>query len=200
MMVGMAVTVLHEHPLGLTWTVEEPMERSSHALAAGGRVWLVDPVDDGIALERAASHGEFAGVLQLLDRHGRDCAAVAARLGIPHLINPVEVRGAPFEAIAVVGARKWQETALWWEEPQALVVSEAIGTSKHFTGGHDAGVHMLLRMTPPKKKLGGFAPQHLLVGHGAPIHGAAAASALDGALHRSRRNIPRAVVGAFRNG
>jgi hypothetical protein len=32
-----------EHELGLSWVVEEPLERASHALVAdGGRVWLID--------------------------------------------------------------------------------------------------------------------------------------------------------------
>ena len=29
---------------GFSWLVEEPMTRTSHVLAADGRVWLVDPV------------------------------------------------------------------------------------------------------------------------------------------------------------
>jgi hypothetical protein len=45
-------------------------------------VWLVDPVDVPEAIERARSLGEPAAVLQLLDRHGRGCAAVAERLGV----------------------------------------------------------------------------------------------------------------------
>ena len=49
----MAPTVIvHEHGLGLSWVADEPMERASHAIAADGRVWLVDVVDDAAALER----------------------------------------------------------------------------------------------------------------------------------------------------
>lgn len=196
----MTVTVLHEHPLGLTWTVEERMQRSAHALAVDGQVWLVDPVDDPVALERAAMLGEFTGVLQLLERHGRDCAQLADRYGVPHLINPLEIEDAPFQAIRVIDGRKWQETALWWAQRRALVVSEAIGTAKHYTGGHKAGVHIGLRFKPPRKQLGSFEPEHLLVGHGPPLHGAGAAAELQGALDRSRRNLPRTIVGAFTNG
>ena len=48
----MAETRLDDRlPSALTWTVDEAMERSSHALAEGGRVWLVDPVADSRALE-----------------------------------------------------------------------------------------------------------------------------------------------------
>ena len=192
--------VLHEHPLGLTWTIEESMGRSSHALNDDGRIWLIDPVDNNVAVGRIENMGDVVGVIQLLDRHRRDCAALAERFDVPLHVNPEEIVDSPFDVVQVVGARKWREQALWWEDRQALVVSEAIGTGKMFTGGHDAGVHLFLRMKPPKKKLGEFEPEHLLVGHGPPIHGARAAAALQGALERSRRNTPRALYGAFRNG
>ncbi len=38
---------------GFSWIVAEPMTRTSHALAAEGKVWLVDPVDWPKAIERA---------------------------------------------------------------------------------------------------------------------------------------------------
>ena len=192
--------VLHEHPLGLTWTIEESMGRSSHALRDGNDIWLVDPVDNRVGIGRAEAMGNVVGVIQLLDRHQRDCEALAGRFGVPLSVNDNSIADSPFEVISVVNGRKWKETALWWEDKQALIVPEAIGTGKMFTGGHDAGVHLMLRFIPPKKKLGGFEPEHLLVGHGPPIHGARAAAALQGALERSRRNLPRAFVGAFRNG
>ena len=72
------------------------MTRTSHALAAAGKVWLVDPVDWPDAIDRATSLGEPAGVLQLLDRHNRDSAAIAERLGVPHLTAPRELPGTPF--------------------------------------------------------------------------------------------------------
>jgi hypothetical protein len=34
------------HELGLSWVLDEALERTSHALVDGGRVWLVDPVGD----------------------------------------------------------------------------------------------------------------------------------------------------------
>jgi hypothetical protein len=196
----MANAVLHEHPLGFTWTIEESMARSSHALNDDGRIWLVEPVDNNVAIERAQTLGDVVGVIQLLDRHNRDCAVLADRFDVPHHMTADSIDDSPFEVVPLVGARKWKETALWWEDKQALIVSEALGTSKMFTGGHDAGVHLFLRMKPPRKKLGDFQPEHLLVGHGPPIHGAQAAAALQGALERSRWNMPRTIVGAFRNG
>jgi hypothetical protein len=77
------------------------MTRTSHALAADGRVWLVDPVDWPDAIERARTLGEPSGVLQLLDRHNRDCARLAQQLGVPHLVAPGEIPQSPFECIPV---------------------------------------------------------------------------------------------------
>jgi hypothetical protein len=52
---------------------------------------------------RACALGEPAGVLQLLDRHGRDCERVADRLGVPrHAVPDVGPAGAPFEVIPVL--------------------------------------------------------------------------------------------------
>ncbi|HEV2076205.1 MAG TPA: hypothetical protein VGR10_08185, partial [Thermoleophilaceae bacterium] len=76
-MVAPRLRGVEEHDLGLSWVVEEAMERASHALADAGRVWLVDPVDVPEATERALALGRPAAVLQLLDRHPRDCAALA---------------------------------------------------------------------------------------------------------------------------
>jgi hypothetical protein len=42
---------------GFSWIVDEPMTRTSHALAVDGHVWLVDPVRYPPALERAAGLG-----------------------------------------------------------------------------------------------------------------------------------------------
>ena len=78
-------------PDGFSWIVDEPMARTSHALAARGMVWLVDPVDWPDAIDRACALGEPAAVLQLLDRHNRDCAGLAAQLGIPLFVAPDEL-------------------------------------------------------------------------------------------------------------
>jgi hypothetical protein len=171
------------------------MARGSHALVHDGRVWLVDPVDHPEAIERALALGEPAGVLQLLDRHARDCAALAARLGVPHHRLPDTLPGTPFEVLNVVDVPRWREKALWWPEHRALVVSEAIGTSKMFTLGRaQAGVHLLLRGLPPRGPLGRFEPEHLLVGHGPALHGPTATTALRDALARSRRDLPAALL------
>jgi hypothetical protein len=194
----MSPRALHEHDLGLTWIVAELMERTSHALVDDGRVWLVDPVDEPEALERVAGLGEPAGVLQLLDRHNRDCAALAARLGVEHVRLPERLPDAPFVPFSAVSVPRWREVGLWWPARKALVVTEALGTSELFTGGDRAvGVHLMLRLLPPRR-LGGYAPEHLLVGHGPPIHGPAVADGVQEALSRSLRDVPHVVTGFVR--
>ncbi len=184
---------VEEHALGLTWVVAEPMERAFHALLDDGRVWLVDPLD-GPEIEDAVALGEPAGVLQLLDRHNRDCAAIAARLGVPHLKVPDAVPGSPFEAIAAVRIPRWRETALWWPQCKALVVAEALAANPmHTGGGRRVGMHLFLRPWPPSS-LRGYRPEHLLLGHGHGVHGPEAAEAVEGAHARARRDLPRVLL------
>lgn len=179
---------------GFSWIVDEPMARTSHALAAAGKVWFVDPVESPDAIERAQSLGKPAGVLQLLDRHKRDCAHIAERLQVPHLVAPDGIPDSPFHCIPVKRLKRWAETALWWPETRALVVAEALGTNRFYTGGKSPiSVHLLLRLTPPKV-FAAFEPEHLLVGHGEGLHGSAAPAGLEHALARSRRGLPGALV------
>ena len=180
---------------GFSWIVDEPATRTSHALADDGRVWLVDPVRHDDALERASALGRPAAVVQLLDRHNRDCATVAAELGVPHLVVPDAVPESPFETIALTRRRLWRETALWWPAARTLVVAEAIGTNPFFAAtGEAAGVALLLRLRPPRAALGRFEPEHLLVGHGRGVHGPAAGAALRHALDHPVRGVPRLLL------
>ena len=188
---AMSDLILQEHDLGLTWVHKEAMARTCHALVDDGRVWLIDPTDEDEALDRAAALGEPAGVLQLLDRHNRDCAAIAARLGVGHHVVPDAVPGSPLTAIGVVRLPRWRETALWWPDARVLVVAETVGTNAVYAvGPGPVGVHPFLRLLAPGA-LRPFEPEHLLVGHGTGVHGPAAAPALQDALARSRRDIPR---------
>jgi len=181
--------------VGITWVMDEPMGRASHALTDGEKVWLVDPVDDEAAIERAVSLGEPAVVFQLLDRHNRDCEEVARRLGVKLVVLPLELRGTPFEAIEVVENRLWKERALWWKSAKALVVAEAVGASRMFNPGEAGiGVHIALKATPPRKQLGTYNPEHLLMGHGPPVNGKRATPALREALNRSRRDLPASLL------
>jgi hypothetical protein len=177
--------------LGFSWLPDDALSRTSHALATDDGVWLIDPVDAGDAIERATALGAVAGVLQLLDRHNRDCAAIAERLGVPRLRVPATIPGSPFEVITVLKIPRWHEVALWWPEPRLLAVAEAVGTNDVFAlGPGPAGIHPVLRGWPPGA-LRGYEPEHLLVGHGRGVHGPAAASALEDAYARSRRDLPR---------
>jgi hypothetical protein len=188
---------LAEHPLGLTWVVDDPLLRASHALVHDGRVWFVDPVDAPEALERAAALGEPAGVLQLFVAHARDGDAIAKRLGVPFHVLPEVLPDTPFSVLDL-NLGPWKERALWWPEPKGLVVSESIGTATHYAVGRGpAGTHILRRMVPPTR-LKPFLPEHLLVGHGPPVHGSNAAAALLDAINRSRRELPLFVLNAPR--
>src|SRR5215211_6882004 len=184
----------NDYACGFSWMPDDPLRRTSHALDTPGGVWLIDPVDEREALERATSLGSPAGVVQLLDRHARDCAFIAARLGVPHLRIPREIPGSPFTVVPVLRVPRWREVALWWPEQRALVVAEALGTTPiHRLNAAPAGVHPLLRILPPRS-LRRFEPEHLLVGHGRGVHGPAASTAVTGAYARSRRDLPKLAV------
>ena len=170
------------------------MTRTSHVLAADGKVWLVDALDWPEAVERARALGEPAGVIQLLDRHHRDCAALAERLGVPHVVAPDDVPGSPFTFVPVMRRRRWRESALWWPEKRTLVVADALGTNRFYTAGKaPLGVHLFLRLTPPKA-LAAYGPERILVGHGEAVVGPGATAALRDALATSRRGLPTLLV------
>jgi hypothetical protein len=184
------------HDAGASWVVDDMLGRASHALVEDGRVWIVDPVDAGDALERVRALGEPAGVLQLLDRHNRDSAAVAQRLGVPHHKVPDVLPETPFSLLRLDFGPAWHERALWWPERKVLAVPESIGTAPVFAVGRGpAGVHPMRRLAPPGA-LRPFVPEHLLVGHGGPLHGADAAAGLLDALDRSRSDMPRLLLKA----
>src|SRR5277367_116473 len=112
MVARMGVT-LQRHALGVTWVEQSKMARAAHALVDDQRVWLIDPYEDTEALAAAAELGSPTGVLQLLDRHNRDCKAIAQRLGVPLLRLPVDAAGTPFEAIPMISNVAWREVTLW---------------------------------------------------------------------------------------
>jgi hypothetical protein len=179
---------------GFGWAVDEALARASHALASDGRVWLLDPLDWPEAIDRAVGLGEPAGVIQLLDRHDRDCAPLAKRLAVPNLVAPDEVPECPFAFTAIMRWKRWRESALWWPETRTLVCADALGTNRFYTAGNaPLGVHILLRLTPPRA-LGAFEPDRILVGHGEGLHGPGTADALRDALRTSRRGLPGLLV------
>ena len=192
-----------EHELGLSWLVDdgELMERACHVLRLDGKVWIVDPTDVAGLDERIASVGEPAGVLQLLDRHDRDCADVAARHSVPHHRLPFDgIPGTALESVTIIRNKAWREVAIWAPAERALVVAEAVGTARYFrAAGEAVGIHPMLRLLPPRR-LAAFSPDHLLTGHGTGMHGPGTSEALADALAGSRRRTPQAMLSIVRSG
>jgi hypothetical protein len=185
------VEAVDEFDAGFGWLVEDEfMERCSHALLAEGRTWLIDPVD----APRARDVTDVAGVIQLLDRHNRDCASLASRFGVPHQVVPQERLG-PFEFLPVRLKRRWREVALWWPERRVLVCADALGTARYYRAGDERlAVHPLLRLRPPRFEV---EPDVILCGHGRGVFDDAP-GALREALKTSRRRFPKQFVSAVR--
>jgi hypothetical protein len=168
------------------WVEDEFLERASHALVAEGRTWLIDPV----ANPRVDELENVAGVIQLLKRHNRDCAAIARRLGVQHHLVP----GRPILPFAFIKISR-SEVALWWAERRILVCADALGTAAYFRAADERlGVHPLLRLRPPRLDI---QPKAILCGHGPGVFEGADA-ALREALRTSRRRIPQQVLSAVR--
>jgi hypothetical protein len=202
---------------GFTWMAypDEGMRRASHALRTDDGVYLVDPLDAPGLDDRVAELGDVAGVVLGLDRHKRDAAAVATRHDVPVLLPewfdgvesaldaPVErfgrsLRGTGYDAVRIrdTSLPPWQEVGLF--DGETLVVPEAVGTAEFFRAGDEVlAVHPMLRLFPPRRALGGLAPDRVLVGHGEPVHEDAAAALRD-ALAGARRNAPAAYAKALR--
>jgi hypothetical protein len=182
------VRFVDETPFGFGWIAAEPafMQRCSHALVAGGRVWVVEPVEGDGVVERILAAGEPAGVLVLIPRHERDSQSIARELGVPCHLVPDELPGAPFELVPL--GRK--ERALWLPDHRALLVSEALGTPPYYRAPAErVGIHPSRRLAPPGK-LERFEPEHLLFGHGEGLHGADATVALRDTLAHGRARAP----------
>ena len=187
---------------GVGWLAhpEEGMQRASHALATDDGVYVVDPVDAEGLDDLLAEFGEVAGVVLLLDRHKRDCAAIARRHGVPVYV-PSFMRGVAgelsaetslfdggvggYELRTVVDNPLWNEGALFDEATGTLVVSESLGTVDYMTApGERLGVHPMRRLTPPRS-LRSLPVERVLVGHGAGVHERASEAlvdAIDGAV------------------
>ena len=166
-----------------------------------GGVWVADPVAPGADVERRLRElGEPRGVVTSLDRHARDGARLAERLGVPHYAVPLEGLPEPaLQVVPVVRGPLWREAVLWWRDRRVLVAGDALGTAAYYrVGGEPLAVHPLLRWLPPRE-LSPLAPEHVLCGHGAGVHGDEAAPALRRALATARRGIPGQLVSLARS-
>ena len=191
----MSIRFVDELDDGFGWIETERLYRTSHALAVDGHVWLIDPIDGDGVEERVRALGEPAGVIQLIDRHNRDSAALAERLGVPLHVVPPSLPETPFLFLPVLRWRWWKEVALWWPERRILVCADALGTHPFFRAGDElAGLHPFFRLKRPRALMG-LDVAHLLVGHGEGIHGEAAAAAVEQALRTGRRRFPRWLAG-----
>ena len=191
-----------EEEWGFGWQVEEKLRRTSHTVLTHTGVWVFDPVLWEPALDRTRNLGIPVGVVQLIDRHNRDCEEVAAALGVPHYRVPfhgIVGSGSGLDVVAIARSRFWKEVAVWIPERRALVCGDALGTVGYFRArGEPIGVHPFLRLRPPRG-LARHEPRHILVGHGAGVHGDEAPAALDEALRTARRRMVGAWLGALRD-
>lgn len=204
--------IIDEYDGGLGWIAfpDERMRRASHAIAADGEVYLIDPLNIPDLEEVVAPYGEITGVVVLLDRHSRDSEAIAREFDVPiHVpawleysppadiaIHRHEDRLADtsFEFIETVNWPGWREASLF--DGETLIVPESVGTASFFRSGSEPlGVQAVLRLTPPRA-LRGLTPERILVGHGTGIHEDATAI-LQRALESSRRKAPGAWLNAL---
>ena len=194
----MSLELCDEFEGGFGWTEPGFLQRTSHALEVGGAVLVFDPVDLPGIDERIRALGEPEAVVQLLDRHERDSAALATRLGVPHLRMELGASASRGRLMPIVSNRFWQEVAFWEPKGRVLVAADALGTVGYFTApGEAIGVHPVLRLRPPRF-LADLTPRHVLCGHGEGIHGDEAALRLEEALTTARRRIPRWLAGQVR--
>lgn len=198
---------------GVGWLAhpDERMQRASHALVDGGDVWVVDPVDAAGLDARLADLGDVAGVVVLFNWHARDAGSVAARHDVPVFVPtwvtrvagrvdaPVErfdgaLAETGFRAIRITPHPLWREAALFRAADGTLVVPDSVGTAPYFRApGERLGVSPYQRLWPPRRALGGLAPERLLVGHGPGVLDDAAGALAD-ALDGARRRAPAAVA------
>ena len=193
----MTLRFCDEDELGFGWQQEgDKLVRTAHAVLAGGRVWLLDVVDGAGLDDRIRALGEPAAVVQLLDRHNRDCSAIAERLGVPLHVTPfTDVDGAPFVVVPISRKRIWREIALWFPDERLLACGDALGSAPHYRAREEPfGVHPLLRLFPPREALGGLEPERLLFGHGDGYRGTDGPRRLREALATSRTRMHRALV------
>ena len=173
----------------------DAMSRSSCVVVVDGGCLIVDPVDMPGLDAALAPLGPVLGVVTLLDRHQRDAAALASRLGTGRLL-PVALGGpgvdvAGVEERTVIDRPGWHEALLWLSDRRLLVCAETLATADFFLAQRSdrLGMHPLLRPFPPGGPFEGLDPQVIAVGHGPPLRDGAA-DAMRGTLRTARRRLP----------
>ena len=139
-------------------------------------------------------------MIQLLDRHDRDCEAFAARLGVPLHVVPVSLPETPFEVLPVLRSRLWAEVALWWPERRILVCADALGTVPYFRAGDEPAACIRSSGCGRRASLRGLERSTCSWGTARDCTVRAAAEAVEDALRTGRRRLPRWVVGIPRIG
>jgi hypothetical protein len=174
----------------------DPMTRSSCAVVVDGGCLVVDPVDMPGLDAALSAIGPVLGVVTLLDRHQRDAAVVAARLGVDRLL-PRALGGAGLhldgvEERTVIDRRGWHESLLWLPDRRLLVCAETLATADALLAraGDRLGMHPLARIHPPRRAFAGIDPLVIAVGHGPPLRDGAS-DALRRTLRTARRSLPR---------
>lgn len=218
-----SLRVVDEFPGGVGWQVaEEAAERTSHALATGEGVWLLDPIDapgvgDLLADRFGSADGapEVAGVAVLSNYHARDAGVFARRHGVPVHVPawvdrvPARVDAPVREFAGELGAtglraRKlaplpgWRAAVAYDENRGTLYVPDVLGTADAYTVGPERlGVYLLRRPLPPRSAFADVTPERVLCGHGAGVF-ENADGALRDALAGARRRFPRALLAGGR--
>jgi hypothetical protein len=174
----------------------DPAQRASSAIVVDAGTLVVDPVD-GDGLDALLSGlPPVIGVVTLLDRHQRDAAVVAERMGAPRL-TPVALGGS---GVAVDGVEersvferpRWREALLWLPDRRLLVSAETLGTASFdlARNGDLLGMHPFARLQPPRAAFDGLDPEVIAVGHGPPLDHDATES-LRNVLRRARWQLPQ---------
>jgi hypothetical protein len=188
----------------------DPMSRCSCALVVDGGCLVIDPVDAPGLDDALSAIGPVLGVVTLLDRHQRDAAAVAARLGVERMLPAVLGGGLHVDGVeerTVIDRRSWHESLLWLPDRRLLVCAETLATADPFLAhARDRlGMHPLARIRVPRRAFAGLDPLVIAVGHGPPLRDGAS-PALRRTLDTARLSLPRhlarlapAVVRALRS-
>jgi glyoxylase-like metal-dependent hydrolase (beta-lactamase superfamily II) len=182
---------------GFGWIAHpgELMQRSSTALADGGRVWLIDPLrTDGRGGEAGggidgeiAALGQVVGVIISFAGHDRDGAWFANLYGVPvylprHLpplrfdarVERVAARvpDSPLQLVPSCGRGLlgwFRDTAVWWPAQRTLAIGDTLGTCPYYLlPGERLAVHPVRRLQPPTELLT-LTPERVYGGHGPSV-------------------------------